>query len=51
MQLRKCANHPYLFEGAEDRTLPAYGDHIAENSGIMYIEFSMLIYRGQYANL
>lgn len=33
MQLRKCANHPYLFEGAEDRSLPAYGDHIIENCG------------------
>ena len=33
MQLRKCANHPYLFEGVEDRSLPAYGEHLAFNSG------------------
>jgi SWI/SNF-related matrix-associated actin-dependent regulator of chromatin subfamily A member 5 len=33
MQLRKCANHPYLFEGVEDRSLPAYGDHLVFNSG------------------
>lgn len=33
MQLRKCSNHPYLFEGVEDRSLPPYGDHLAFNSG------------------
>ena len=33
MQLRKCSNHPYLFDGAEDRNLPAYGEHLIENSG------------------
>lgn len=26
MQLRKCCNHPYLFEGAEDKTLDPFGD-------------------------
>jgi SWI/SNF-related matrix-associated actin-dependent regulator of chromatin subfamily A member 5 len=25
MQLRKCAGHPYLFPGVEDRTLPPLG--------------------------
>lgn len=35
MQLRKAANHPYLFEGVEDRSLPAYGDHMILNSGKM----------------
>lgn len=33
MQLRKAANHPYLFEWVEDRTLPTYGDHLITNSG------------------
>jgi SWI/SNF-related matrix-associated actin-dependent regulator of chromatin subfamily A member 5 len=33
MQLRKCANHPYLFEGVEDRSLPPYADHLVFNSG------------------
>jgi SWI/SNF-related matrix-associated actin-dependent regulator of chromatin subfamily A member 5 len=33
MQLRKAANHPYLFDGMEDRSLPLYGDHIIFNSG------------------
>ncbi len=33
MQLRKAANHPYLFDGTEDRSLPAFGDHIFQNSG------------------
>ena len=34
MQLRKAANHPYLFEGQEDRTLDEFGDHIITNSGL-----------------
>lgn len=33
MQLRKCCNHPYLFDGWEDRTLDPHGDHLVENSG------------------
>ena len=35
MQLRKCCNHPYLFPGIEDRTLPPLGDHLYENCGKM----------------
>eukprot|EP00306_Pavlova_sp_CCMP459_P004759 CAMPEP_0185157904 /NCGR_PEP_ID=MMETSP1139-20130426/2073_1 /TAXON_ID=298111 /ORGANISM="Pavlova sp., Strain CCMP459" /LENGTH=1133 /DNA_ID=CAMNT_0027723009 /DNA_START=12 /DNA_END=3413 /DNA_ORIENTATION=+ len=37
MQLRKCCNHPYLFEGAEDKTLPPYGEHLITNSGKMIL--------------
>lgn len=37
MQLRKAANHPYLFEGVEDRTLPPYADHLITNSGKMVV--------------
>jgi SWI/SNF-related matrix-associated actin-dependent regulator of chromatin subfamily A member 5 len=37
MQLRKAANHPYLFEGVEDRTLPPYGDHLIYTSGKMSV--------------
>jgi SWI/SNF-related matrix-associated actin-dependent regulator of chromatin subfamily A member 5 len=33
MQLRKCANHPYLFDGVEDRTLDVYGDHLYKVCG------------------
>jgi SWI/SNF-related matrix-associated actin-dependent regulator of chromatin subfamily A member 5 len=33
MQLRKAANHPYLFDGMEDRSLPPFGDHVITNSG------------------
>ena len=33
MQLRKCAGHPYLFPGVEDRTLPPLGEHLVENCG------------------
>ena len=35
MQLRKCCNHPYLFEGVEDKTLDPFGDHLVTNSGKM----------------
>uniref|UniRef100_A0A7S2V7T2 Chromatin-remodeling complex ATPase chain n=1 Tax=Entomoneis paludosa TaxID=265537 RepID=A0A7S2V7T2_9STRA len=35
MQLRKCAGHPYLFPGVEDRTLPPLGEHLVENCGKM----------------
>jgi SWI/SNF-related matrix-associated actin-dependent regulator of chromatin subfamily A member 5 len=37
MQLRKCAGHPYLFPGAEDRTLPPLGEHLVENCGKMVV--------------
>lgn len=33
MQLRKCSNHPYLFEGVEDRSLDPFGDHVVKNCG------------------
>lgn len=38
MQLRKCSNHPYLFEGLEDRSLDPFGDHVIKNCG----KFSLL---------
>ena len=37
MQLRKCAGHPYLFPGVEDRLLPPLGEHLVENSGKMVL--------------
>ena len=37
MQLRKCAGHPYLFPGQEDRTLPPLGQHLVENCGKMVL--------------
>ncbi|CAL5219362.1 g1181 [Coccomyxa viridis] len=33
MQLRKCCNHPYLFQGAEPGPPFTTGDHLIENSG------------------
>jgi len=33
MQLRKCCNHPYLFQGAEDRNLDPHGSHLIDNCG------------------
>uniref|UniRef100_A0A7S0T1K3 Chromatin-remodeling complex ATPase n=1 Tax=Mantoniella antarctica TaxID=81844 RepID=A0A7S0T1K3_9CHLO len=33
MQLRKCCNHPYLFQGAEPGPPYFAGEHLIENSG------------------
>ncbi|KAJ8908028.1 hypothetical protein NDN08_008125 [Rhodosorus marinus] len=33
MQLRKCCNHPYLFDGVEDRSLDPFGEHLVEGCG------------------
>jgi SWI/SNF-related matrix-associated actin-dependent regulator of chromatin subfamily A member 5 len=34
MQLRKAANHPYLFDGVEDRSIPAHDcEHLIQMSG------------------
>ena len=33
MHLRKCSNHPYLFEGQEDRSLDPMGEHLVQNCG------------------
>lgn len=37
MQLRKCVNHPYLFDGAEPGPPYTNGPHIIENSGKMVL--------------
>lgn len=37
MQLRKCTNHPYLFDGAEPGPPFLNGDHIMNNSGKMIV--------------
>ena len=33
MQLRKACNHPYLFDGVEDKTLDPFGEHLVTHSG------------------
>lgn len=33
MQLRKCCNHPYLFQGAEPGPPYTTGDHLVTNAG------------------
>lgn len=43
MQLRKAANHPYLFDGVEDRNLPAYGEHLIENAGKVVVLDKLLV--------
>ncbi|KAA8898562.1 hypothetical protein TRICI_006517 [Trichomonascus ciferrii] len=37
MQLRKCCNHPYLFEGAEPGPPFTTDEHLVDNSGKMVI--------------
>jgi len=37
MQLRKCCNHPYLFQGAEPGPPYTNGDHLVTNSGKMLV--------------
>ncbi|GBF94412.1 chromatin-remodeling complex ATPase chain [Raphidocelis subcapitata] len=36
MQLRKCCNHPYLFQGAEPGPPFITGEHLVENSGKLF---------------
>ena len=43
MQLRKCCNHPYLFEGVEDKSLPPFGDHLVTNCGKMRVLDKLLL--------
>ncbi len=43
MQLRKCAGHPYLFPGVEDRSLPPLGEHLVENCGKMVLLDKLLM--------
>ena len=37
MQLRKCCNHPYLFDGAEPGPLYTTDMHLVTNSGKMVV--------------
>lgn len=37
MQLRKCCNHPYLFQGAEPGPPYTTGDHLVSNAGKMVL--------------
>lgn len=37
MQLRKCCNHPYLFQGAEPGPPFITGEHLVQNSGKMVL--------------
>ena len=37
MQLRKCVNHPYLFDGAEPGPPYTTDEHIVQNSGKMVV--------------
>ncbi|KAL0388745.1 UNVERIFIED_CONTAM: ISWI chromatin-remodeling complex ATPase CHR17 [Sesamum radiatum] len=52
MQLRKCCNHPYLFQGAEPGPPYTTGEHLIENAGMMTrlldILEDYLMFRGYY---
>ncbi len=37
MQLRKCCNHPYLFQGAEPGPPFTTGEHLVENAGSLLL--------------
>ncbi len=37
MQLRKCCNHPYLFQGVEDENADDVGEHLVNNASKMRI--------------
>jgi SWI/SNF-related matrix-associated actin-dependent regulator of chromatin subfamily A member 5 len=43
MQLRKACNHPYLFEGQEDRKLDPLGEHLIANCGKMALLDKLLV--------
>lgn len=43
MQLRKCCNHPYLFQGAEPGPPYTTGDHLITNSGMLNQNFRLEI--------
>ncbi|XP_019450883.1 PREDICTED: ISWI chromatin-remodeling complex ATPase CHR11-like isoform X2 [Lupinus angustifolius] len=42
MQLRKCCNHPYLFQGAEPGPPYTTGDHLITNAGKMVLMDKLL---------
>ncbi|GBE60576.1 SWI2 SNF2 ISWI-like protein [Babesia ovata] len=42
MQLRKACNHPYLFEGWEDREADPFGEHLVENAGKLNVVDKLL---------
>ncbi|KAH9385639.1 uncharacterized protein NEMAJ01_0535 [Nematocida major] len=42
-QLRKCCNHPYLFDGAEPGPPYTTGEHMIENSGKMVMLDKLLV--------
>jgi len=46
-QLRKCCNHPYLFDGAEPGPPYTTGEHIVKASGKMELLDKLLVYLKQ----
>ena len=43
MQLRKCCNHPYLFDGAEPGPPYTTDKHLVENCGKMHVMHKLLL--------
>jgi SWI/SNF-related matrix-associated actin-dependent regulator of chromatin subfamily A member 5 len=44
MQLRKCCNHPYLFQGAEPGPPYTTGDHLITNAGKNWLMIHYLVF-------
>ena len=47
MQLRKVADHPFLFDGVEDPNAPLHGEHLIEVSGKMRVLDKLLAHLKQ----
>ena len=43
MQLRKCCNHPYLFDDVENQNEEEFGEHLVLNSGKMLFLDKLLV--------
>lgn len=43
MQLRKCCNHPYLFQGAEPGPPYTTGDHLIINAGKILFDVEFVV--------
>ncbi|KAJ3049120.1 chromatin-remodeling ATPase isw1 [Rhizoclosmatium hyalinum] len=42
MQLRKCCNHPYLFDGAEPGPPFTTDEHLVYNAGLLFVSHTLL---------
>jgi len=50
MQLRKCCNHPYLFDNQEPEGLPDFGQHIIDASAKLRFVDKLLVKQHKLKN-